>query len=163
MYLRIGMSSHIWFFPFPFADVERLDKHRHSPCRRFPLIRNPMLLADLYPRAQRLVTSDEALQFALSYNIAASTKKPLHHIAVDKSNELGRDLLSQRQKALENIVSKDISTVELWDWDYDSQGKLMKVPSRVHLEWLCWGYTPDERGILECGHRELSDRLSGVL
>jgi hypothetical protein len=143
--------------------LKRLDKHRHSPSRRFPLIKNPIMLADLYPRARRLVISDEALQFALSYNIAASNKRPLHHIAVDKSNELGRDLLSQRQKALEWLVPKDISTVELWEWDYDRQGNLVNFPSRVHLEWLCWGYTPDERGVLECGHRELSDRLSVVL
>jgi hypothetical protein len=140
-----------------------MDKHRHSTCRRFALIKNPLLLADLYPRAQRLVVSDEALQFALSYNTAASNKKPLYHIAVDKSNELGRDLQSQRQKALETLVPRDISTVELWDWDYDVQGNLVKFPSRIHLEWLCWGYTPDERGVLECGHRELSDRLSAVL
>jgi hypothetical protein len=122
-----------------------------------------MFLSDLYPRAQRLVVSDEALQFALKYGSAASQKKPLHRIAVDKLNPFGHDLLSQRQRALERIVPEDIQSVELWDWELGRDGRMVKIPSRVHLEWLCWGYTPDERGIQECGARELADRLSCVL
>lgn len=142
---------------------ERLEKHSRSPVRRFPLLRNTTFLADLYPRAQLLVVSDEALQFALVYSVAMSHKKSLHKIAVDKTHQLGHDLLSQRQRALEQIVPENLKAVELWDWECDRMGRLVRVPSRIHLEWLCWGYTPDEKGIWECGNRELGDRLSCVL
>lgn len=153
-----------WYLSFKVIIlIKRLEKHYYSPSRRFPLIRDPVFLADLYPRAQRLVVSDEALQFALTYSIAASQKKPLHRIAVDKSHSLGQDLLSQRQRVLERIVPENLRSVELWDYEYGKEGRPYRVPSRVHLEWLCWGYTPDERGIQECGARELAERLSCVL
>jgi hypothetical protein len=135
----------------------------HSPNRRFPILSDPIFLTNLFPRAKRLVISEEALQFALSYTLAISNKKQLHKIACDKSNQLGPDLLSQRQKALEKLVPEEICEEDLYDWEYDWEGKLVRVPSRVHLEWVCWGYTPDEMGIWECGHREFSERLSAVL
>jgi hypothetical protein len=141
----------------------RLEDHPHPTGRRFPHLSDPLFLTDLYSRAKRLVLSDEALEFALAYSLATTHKKPLHHILADKSVPLGPDLLSQRQKALEKIVPKDIESVELWDWDWDSQGMLMRVPSRIHLEWVCWGYTPDEFGICQCASREFGERLSGVL
>ena len=140
--------------------IEDLDQANE---RRYPLLRDSILLANLYSRAQRHVISEEALQYGLAYCLAARSRKPLHHILVDKTNPLGLDLLSQRQKALEKLVPGQIDDVELYNWDCDTQGRLMKVPSRVHLEWLCWGYTPDERGIWECANNELGDRLSGVL
>ena len=142
---------------------ERLEKHPYSPLRRFPLLRDPTALADLYARAQRLVVSEEALRFALVYVVATSHKTPLYKIAVDKTHQFGPDLLSQRQRALERIVPENLKAVELWDWECDKMGRLVKVPSRIHLEWLCWGYTPDEKGIWESGNRELADRLSFVL
>lgn len=152
-----------WYVSSNVHTDERLDKHSFSPIRRFPLLRNPTVLADLYPRAQRLVVSDEALQFALVYSVATSHKKPLHKIAVDKTHQLGPDLLSQRQRTLDRIVPDNFKAVELWDWECDRMGRLVQVPSRIHLEWLCWGYTPDEKGIWECGNRELGERLSAVL
>jgi hypothetical protein len=142
---------------------DRIKQHPHSPCRRFPPLSDIILLTNLYLRAQRLVISEEALQFALSYSLAKSHKKPLHRVAVDKSNQLGLDLLSQRQRALERLVPENIRKRDLWDWEYDTDGKMVKVPSRIHLEWLCWGYTPDDQGIWECGNREFGDRLSAVL
>ena len=135
----------------------------HAKGRRFPLLPDTIFLANLYPRAQRHVISEEALQYALAYCLSTTNKKPLHHILVDKSNPLGPDLVSQRQKALEKLVPRRLDDVELYDWDCDCQGRLMKVPSRVHLEWLCWGYTPDEKGVWECANNELEDRLSCVL
>jgi hypothetical protein len=140
-----------------------LRQHPHSPCRRFPLLADTLLITNLYPRAQRLVLSEEALEYALAFAMASSHKKALHRIAIDKSNPLGLDLLGQRQKALERIVPRRIVTEDLWDWEYDHNAKMVKVPTRVHLEWLCWGYTPDERGIWECGNREFGDRLGSVL
>jgi hypothetical protein len=140
-----------------------MDKHPHSTARRFQILRNPTPLADLYPRAQRLVLSDEALQFALSYSAAYSRKQPLHSIAVDKSHQLGPDLLSLRQRTLDKIVPDSLEMVDLWDYEHDREGRLVKVPSRVHLEWLCWAYTPDETGVLECAARDLGSRLDCVL
>ena len=140
----------------------RLSLNPHSLCRRFPLLSDSILLSNLYPRAQRLVVSAEALQFALAYSFATAHKKALHRVAVDKINPLGQDLLSQRQKALERIVPINFDDHDLWDWERDYEGKRVRVPSRLHLEWLCWGYTPDEKGIWECGNREFGDRLSAV-
>jgi len=141
----------------------RLEKHPFSPARRFPILRNPTPLADLYPRAQRLVVSDQALKFALSYSSAYSQKTPLHRIAVDKSHQLGPDLLSLRQRTLEKIVPEALGDMDLWDWEHDREGRLVRVPSRLHLEWLCWAYTPDERGVLECAARDMANRLDCVL
>ena len=142
----------------------RLDKHSFPLVRRFPLLRDPIVLADLYPRAQRHVVSDEALQFALLFSITALRKKSLHLILANKTHELGPHLLALRQKALERIVPESLKQVELWDWEFSTgEGRMVKVPSRIHLEWLCWGYTPDERGVWECGNRELADRLNFVL
>lgn len=146
-----------------FCINERLDEHREPEGRRFALLRDTIFLANLYPRAQRLVVSEEALQFALSYTHASSHKKAFHHVAVDKSNEFGQDLLSQRQRALEKIVPLNTRNTQLYEWERDREGNITKVPSRLHLEWLCWGYTPDERGVWECGMKDLGDRLSGVL
>ena len=140
----------------------RLSLNPHSPCQQFPLLSDSILLSNLYPRAQRLVVSAEALQFALAYSFATAHKKLLHRVAVDKINPLGQDLLSQRQKALERIVPINFDHHDLWDWERDYEGKRVRVPSRLHLEWLCWGYTPDEKGIWECGNREFGDRLSAV-
>lgn len=139
-----------------------MDKNPFSAVRRFPILRNPTPLADLYPRAQRLVVSDQALQFALLYSSAYCHNQPLHRIAVDKTHQLGQDLLSLRQHALEKIVPFD-SSEDLWDWEHDRDGRLVRVPSRLHLEWLCWGYTPDEKGVLECAARDLGNRLDCVL
>jgi hypothetical protein len=127
------------------------------------LLVDSIFLANLYPRAQRHVVSEEALHYALAYCLATSNKKPLHHVLSNKSDPLGYDLLSQRQRALEKIVPRKLHEVELYEWDYDSRGRMMKVPSRVHLEWLCWGYTPDENGVWECANSELGERLNGVL
>jgi hypothetical protein len=143
--------------------MRRIEDHSRARGRRFPLLPDTIFLANLYPRAQQHVISDEALQYALAYCLANTKKRPLHHILVDKSNPLGPDLLSQRQKALEKLVPRRFDDVDLYEWDCDYQGRLMKVPSRVHLEWLCWGYTPDEKGIWECANNELEDKLSGVL
>jgi hypothetical protein len=83
---------------------------------------------------------------------------------VDKTNPLGRDLLSYRQKALEILVPEILDEEALYEWEVDSwKGGLVKVPSRLHLELVCWGYTPDEMGIWECGHRDFSERFSGVI
>jgi hypothetical protein len=163
MHQALDVFEHWYLHLQAIVLMERLEKHTYSPIRRFPLLQEPMYLADLYPRAQRLVVSDEALEFALAFSSAMTQKKPLHRIAVDKSQPLGQDLLSQRQRALAKIVPEDMSFVELWDWEYTREGRMVRVPSRVHLEWLCWGYTPDERGIQECGARELVDKLNGVL
>jgi hypothetical protein len=137
--------------------------HPHAICRQFPLVTDLLAISNLFPRAQRLVVDEEAIQFALLYLMTRSHKKPLHRILVDKSNPFGYDLLSQRQKVLERIVPYSIDHEMLWDWEYDGDGKLIRVPSRVHLEWLCWGYTPDYYGISECSNREFGDRLSAVL
>ena len=106
--------------------------------------------------------SQEALQFALSYSFATSHKKQLHRAVVDKSNPLGLDLLAQRQRALDRMVPQNIDIADLWEIEYDRERGRVKVPTRVHLEWLCWGYTPDPEGIYECGNREFGDRLSLV-
>jgi len=143
--------------------IVRLKLNPLPPYRRFPLLKDYTFLTDLFGRAQNMVVSQEALQFALSFAYATSHKKPLHRILLDKSNPFGMDLLSQRQRALEKIVPEDIEDVELYDWEYSRDGKVSRVPSRIHLEWLCWGYTPDENGIWECAHRELGDRLSPFL
>ena len=87
-------------------------------------------------------------------------KTPLHRIAAEKSKPLGPDLLSLRQRALEHIVPVNMDDVELWDWEYGADRRMVKVPTRLHLEWLCWGYTPDIPGIWECGNREFGDALS---
>jgi hypothetical protein len=139
---------------------DRISEHPHSPCRRFALLPTTTLITNLYPRAQRLVVSQEALEFALSYSIAMQHKTPLHRVAVEKSHPLGLDLLSQRQRALERLVPEDLDDVEIWDWECDADRKMVRVPNRVHLEWLCWGYTPDVPGMWECGNREFGDMLS---
>ena len=131
--------------------------------REFPLVMDTLTISNLFPRAQRLVVDECALEFALAYCFARSHKKPLHRTLVDKSDPLGFDLVSKRQSVLERIVPYSIDPDMLWDWDFDRDGRMVRVPSRVHLEWLCWGYTPDYRGILECGNREFGDRLSAVL
>ena len=61
------------------------------------------------------------------------------------------------------LVPEHISDKDLYDFEYDEWGNLIRVPSRLHLEMVCWGYTPDEMGIWECGHREFSERFNGVL
>ena len=113
------------------ANSRRIEDHGRARGRRFPLLPDTIFLANLYPRAQRHVISDEALEYALAYCLANTNKKPLHHILVDKSNPFGLDLLSQRQKALEKLVPRRLDDVELYEWDCDYQGRLMKVPSRV--------------------------------
>jgi hypothetical protein len=141
-----------------------MDEHPYSSRRHFPLLTDPVFLANLYHRAKRVVLSTDALEFALKYSSASTQKKPLYLISVDKMNpNLGPDLLSRRQRALENLVPRDPESVELWEWDFDIRGDMIKIPSRLHLEWLCWGYTPDQFGIWECSHREFGDRLNGVL
>jgi hypothetical protein len=144
----------------PLELTGRIAQNPHSTCRRFALLPTITILTNLYPRAQQLVLSQEALQFALSYSLALQHKTPLHRVAVEKAHPLGADLLSQRQRALERLVPEDLDSLELYDWELDANKRRVKVPSRIHLEMLCWGYTPDVPGMWECGNREFGDRLS---
>jgi hypothetical protein len=52
------------------------------------------------------------------------------------------DMARKRQLALERIPRKMIhpENEHLW-WDDDNEGN--KIPSREHVEWICWGFTPD--------------------
>lgn len=145
------------------ANLDRLKLHPHAMSRDFPLVTDTLMISNLFSRAQRLVVDEEAIRFALEYCMASSHKKPFHRVLVDKSNPFGYDLLSQRQKVLERIVPYSIDHEMLWDWEFDTDGRSVRVPSRVHLEWLCWGYTPDSYGIWECGNREFGERLNAVL
>lgn len=52
------------------------------------------------------------------------------------------DMARKRQLALEKISRKVIhpENSHYW-WDEDETGQL--VPSKEHVEWICWGYSPD--------------------
>lgn len=52
------------------------------------------------------------------------------------------DMARKRQLVLERIPRKRLHPENsyLW-WDEDDQGN--KIPSPDHVEWICWGFTPD--------------------
>ena len=119
-------------------------------------------LADLYPCAKKFVVSDKALGYALLLTNALKRKRPLHR-EVPNKKYFEPDLLAQRQAALEKIVPEDPTSVELWEWELDQESGKVKWPSRIHLEWLCYGYTPDEDEISDCTQRACRIKLKGIL
>jgi hypothetical protein len=136
-------------------------QHSQSPHRQFALLQNIIDLADLYPRARRLVLSKDALEYALLFSEPTKRKKVLRQVVHDK-NYLGPDLLARRQTALDEIVPEDLNGVELWDWEYDIEMQRVDVPSQIHLERLCWGYTSDPAGIAACAVREYKDKMNNI-
>ena len=52
------------------------------------------------------------------------------------------DMARKRQIVLERIPRKKLhpESSNCW-WDEDAEGNL--IPSRDHIEWICWGFTPD--------------------
>jgi hypothetical protein len=52
------------------------------------------------------------------------------------------DMARKRQLVLQKIPRKRLhpENSHLW-WDEDDHGN--KMPSREHVEWICWGFTPD--------------------
>jgi hypothetical protein len=69
---------------------------------------------------------------------------------------------SQRQMMLEKIVPEHLEDVKLWDWK-TIDGQLFEVPSELHLEWICWGYSPDPDKTGECANGILPGKLVGFL
>jgi hypothetical protein len=52
------------------------------------------------------------------------------------------DMARKRQLFLERIPRKilhDDNREARWDEDVEGE----RIPTRDHIEWICWGYTPD--------------------
>jgi len=147
------------FHIFSILIAVRLTKNPKSPYAEFTLIQDITHLADLYPHAKRYVPSDEALEYASLLIRAIESKKPLHR-EVPSKKYLEPDLLARRQAVLEKIVPKVLESVELWECDKKGE---VKVPSRIHLEWLCYGYTPYELEIASFAARVGETKLNGFL
>lgn len=51
------------------------------------------------------------------------------------------DMARKRQLVLERIPRKKLhpENSHIW-WDEDAEGN--RIPSRDHVEWICWGFTP---------------------
>ena len=109
--------------------------------------------------AQRIGVDPTALDFGILYAQAISRKLPLHNVVSDKKNPFGPDLLAQRQKALEQLVPEKVEDAQLWVWEYIN-GKYIRGPSKMHLELIFYGYSPNPTGIVERAWRELGNNLS---
>ena len=88
--------------------------------------------------ADRLHLPSDSKKFRKLYWDCHGRQLDLTKIMFDETSDMAR----KRQMVLERIPRKKIhpENANAW-WDEDSDGLI--VPSRDHVEWICWGYTPD--------------------
>ena len=92
--------------------------------------------------AERLKLSPETQRFRKMYWDSHGRHLDLSRLMFDETTDMAR----KRQIHLERTPRKKLhpDNEELW-WDEDVEGET--IPSRDHVEWICWGYTPDIEGI----------------
>ena len=88
--------------------------------------------------ATRFRISAEAQKFRQLYWDTHGRNLDLSRVMYDNTTDMAR----KRQLVLERIPRKKLhpENSHLW-WDEDENGNL--TPSRDHVEWICWGFTPD--------------------
>jgi hypothetical protein len=92
--------------------------------------------------ADRLKLSTESQKFRKMYWDMHGWHLDLTRVMFDETSDMAR----KRQLRLEKIPRKliHLENAHLW-WTEDADG--MRIPSRDHIEWICWGFTPDEREV----------------
>ena len=88
--------------------------------------------------ADRLKLPTECQKFRKMYWDCHGRHLDLSRMMFDETTDMAR----KRQLVLERIPRKKLhpENVQFW-WTEDFEGNI--IPSRDHLEWICWGYTPD--------------------
>jgi hypothetical protein len=87
--------------------------------------------------AERLKLPHESQKFRKVYWDMHGKQLDLSRVMFDETTDMAR----KRQLRLERIPKKQLRQEysHLW-WDEDVDG--LRIPSRDHLEWICWGFTP---------------------
>jgi hypothetical protein len=88
--------------------------------------------------ATRLKISADCQKFRKMYWDTHGRQLDLSKIMFDDTSDMGR----RRQLILERIPRKKIhpENSHYW-WSEDVDGNI--IPSSDHVEWICWGFTPD--------------------
>jgi hypothetical protein len=88
--------------------------------------------------AERLKLPPETQKFRKMYWELHGRHLDMTRIMFDDTYDMAR----KRQLALERIPRKVLhpENFEGW-WGEDVDGNI--IPSPQHVEWICWGYTPD--------------------
>jgi len=88
--------------------------------------------------AERLKLTPESQKFRKMYWELHGRHLDMTRVMFDDTTDMAR----KRQLALERIPHKVLhpENADAW-WGEDVHGNI--IPSREHVEWICWGYTPD--------------------
>ena len=98
--------------------------------------------------ADRLKLPADCQKFRKMYWDSHGRHLDLSRLMFDEVHDMAR----KRQLALERIPRKKIhpENAHLW-WVENVDGDI--IPSRDHVEWICWGYSPDVDGVARiCQH-----------